>query len=125
MSYKCGMCVCVNVCGHAEFNDMILFDNIIGWCLTLLHVGHMINFVDASLPEIFHSISTFFTHFSKCIGAPTAAMVDSRCPLLLQAQFTGEEASDELEDSQGRRRATSLRIELREQPHHVSKDTEV
>ena len=56
------------------------------------------DFVDASLREIFHSLSAFFTHFSKCIRAPTAAMVDSRCSVLLQAQFTGEEESDELED---------------------------
>ena len=40
----------------------------------------------------------FVLPFSKCIVAPTAAMVDSRSPVRLQMQPTGEEESDELED---------------------------
>ena len=42
--------------------------------------------------------NSFVLPFSKCIVAPTAAMVDSRCPVRLQMQLTGEEESDELED---------------------------
>ena len=51
-----------------------------------------------------------FPPFSKCIVAPTAAMVDSRCPVRLQMQLIGEEESDELEDTDVARRPRIARI---------------
>ena len=46
--------------------------------------------------EMFMHKSFFI--LSKRIVAPAAAMVDSRCPVRLQTQLTGEEERDELED---------------------------
>ena len=58
---------------------------------TRAHLGCVLHAVKTSC------LSLFFI-LSKRIVAPATAMVDSRCPVRLQTQLTGEEERDELED---------------------------